>query len=125
MATQDAIAKPRFWHTEVAYRETTMYIQRDYAGEATMYIERVYMQRDTTVYIQRHYYVHTESIQSVHLEELVCTYREMTMYIHRRLLYVHTIVERWIMYIQDRLWQCTLRSGVTDYATFFNPHYMT
>ncbi len=58
MATQDAIAKPRFCHTEVAYRETTMYIQRDYEGETTMYIQRVYMQRDTTMYIQRPYKVY-------------------------------------------------------------------
>jgi hypothetical protein len=93
-----------------------MYIRRDYdvhresahTERLTMDKQRVYMQRDTTVYIQRHYYVHTESIQSVHLEELLCTYSED--------YYVHTIVERWIMYIQERLWQCTLRSGVTDYA---------
>ncbi len=60
MATQDAIAKPRFWHTEVAYRETTMYIQRDYAGETTMYIQRDYA-GETTMYIRRDHNVHTET----------------------------------------------------------------
>jgi hypothetical protein len=118
MATQDAIAKPRFWHTEVAYRETTtIYIQRDYdVHTESVHAERHYCVhteiilctyrehtkctfRGTSMHIQRDDYVHTESIQSVHLEELVCTYREMTMYIPRRLLctynsremdYVHT-----------------------------------
>jgi hypothetical protein len=51
------------------------------------------------MHIQRDDYVHTEKTTT---------------------MYVHTIVERWIMYIQERLWQCTLRSGVTDYANFFN-----
>jgi hypothetical protein len=59
MATQDAIAKLRFWHTEVAHRETTMYIRRDY----DVHTERLRCTyRECTCR-------HTESIQSVHLEE--------------------------------------------------------
>jgi hypothetical protein len=75
MAKQDAIAKPRFWHTEVAYRETTMYIQRDYAGE-------------TTMYIRRDYDVHTESVHSerqnycVHTETILCTHTESIQSVH-------------------------------------------
>lgn len=77
--------------TEVAYRETTMYIQRDYAGETTMHIRRECTcrgtlrctYRDMTMYIQRAYKVYI-------LEELLCTYREDDN--------VHT--EKTTMYIQ-------------------------